>query len=567
MAEYMPMALLRTKSYPAYQFLASLRYDGHTVGECMNYAIWTVMDWIRQKLRGNDLPEELLTPDSSNCFNASMDQFRSFHFHEGVHIDMTSLLTEGMWALHLKEPDSQTKDRSAVIGRFFITEVALKQEEDYVSLAVRVDVLDPLQGTHEVDYAFRPAFIRKLFSNKKLRIKQADLLRYDESYSVNNSHGLRHMMDVLKSQDNYMPSVIFTYSMEKRKVIDLVDTLDETLGLDGTEASFRNHLSTCSLVPDMLEFNSPVMPYDVEYVARHSFGYGRVYRIEPNQFRAFQLNLGHDIHMGDILWMEPVRYGGACHVIPFHQDESLASREQTVEKILKDLHCYSKHKLYDYKCVSFEDAVRRKETENRIHSMISELRQNNQQETQALYQETEALLELYDQEKRQMSEEIEKLKKENRDLSGKLMYMDGRLAKHSANAIIRVPEVRELYADEQYDLVVSVLRQALLTYASEDSRAYELLEGILKENELTGEGKELFNRIKNILYRNKNITESDEQDLRRLGFTVTKRTNGHYKLVFQDDPRYTFTLSGTASDGHSMKNAYAEIDAKMSVYK
>ena len=567
MTEYMPLALLRTRSYPAYQFLGQLKYDGHTAQECMHYAILTVMEWIRQKLGGHDLPDELMTPDSSEYLNVTMDQFHSFHFHEGVHIDISCLLSEGNWALHLKEPDSQTKDRSAVVGRFFITEVALKLEGEHVCLAIRVDVLDPLHGTSEVEYAFRPAFLRRLFSNKKLRIKQADLLRYDESYSVNNSHGLRHMMDVLKSQDNYMPSIIFTYAMERRKILDLVETLDNTLGLNGTEASFRNHLSTCSLVPEMLEFGSPFLPYDSEYVARHSFGYVRVYRIEPNQFRAFQMNLGHDIHLGDIIWMEPVRYGGACHILPFHTGDTLAERERTIEKLLKDVHCYSKHKLYDYSSVSFEDAVRRKETENRIHSMISELRNSSQKEAQALYQETEELLALYDQEKRQLTDEIERLKKENCELSGKLMYLDGRLARKCENAIIRVPDIQELYPDEQYDLVVSVLRQAVQTYAGDGTRAQELLEGILRENELNGEGKELFSRIKNILYRNKNITESDEQDLRKLGFTVKKRSNGHYKLVFRDDPRYTFTLAGTSSDVHAMKNAYAEIDAKMSVYK
>ena len=30
---------------------------------------------------------------------------------------------------------------------------------------------------------------------------------------------------------------------ERRKILDLVETLDDTLGLNGTEASFRNHLS------------------------------------------------------------------------------------------------------------------------------------------------------------------------------------------------------------------------------------------------------------------------------------------------------------------------------------
>ena len=144
--------------------------------------------------------------------------------------------------------------------------------------------------------------------------------------------------------------------------------------------------------------------------------------------------------------------------------------------------------------------------------------------------------------------------------------MEGRLNQVRGDGILHVPEIGEFYEDEQHDLVVSILQKALQHSTGENSRAHQLLEGILAENPLTGTGKELFMKIKDILYRNNNITEKDEQDLRKLGFTVTKRKNGHYKLVFQDNPQYTFTLSGTSSDVHAMKNAYAEIDGKLSVY-
>ncbi len=565
MTDYMPLALLKTRSYPAYQFLGHIRYDGRSAGECMNYVILTVMSWIRQKLGNLTFPEELLSPDSSEYMNTSLENFCSFHFHEGIHIDITCLPDDGIWTLHIKEPDTETTTRKAVIGRFFMTEVALKLVEDLVHFAVRIDVLDPMEGVAEVDYAFRPAFMRSLFSNKKLRITQVDLLRYDESYSVNNSHGLRHMMDVLRSPDNYMPCIIFTYALKNRKVMELVETLDEALGLVGAEASFKNHLSTCSLVPEMLEYGSPYVPYDAEHVARHAFGYGRVYLVEPNQFRAFQMNIGQEVHMGDILWCEPVKYGGDTCVLSFHDTDSAAEREKITERLLKKVHCYSKHKIYDYVDVVFEESARRKETEHRIHSLISELRKSNQQETQELYQETEKLLELYDSEEKQMREQIEQIKRENRDLSGKLMYLDGRLNQMKKPGILQVPEIKEFYPDEQYDLVVSILEKALQG-CLKDTRAYELLEGILACNPITGEGKVLFDTIKNILYRNNNLTEKEEQELRKAGFTVTKRKNGHYKLVFQDNPRYTFTLSGTSGDVHAMKNAHAEIDQKLSIY-
>lgn len=115
--------------------------------------------------------------------------------------------------------------------------------------------------------------------------------------------------------------------------------------------------------------------------------------------------------------------------------------------------------------------------------------------------------------------------------------------------------------------MISILRDAKRSYCAGGSRAEELLDGILESNELTGEGQKLFTRLKTILYRNKNITESDISDLQQLGFIVTTRGNNHYKLKFQGDPRYCFTLASTASEVRGMKNSYAEITRKISVYK
>ncbi len=567
MASFQPLALLKTRTYPAYQFMATLRLDRQPHEKCLSFVILTILSWLRQKLGTEEIPAELDLPAPQAFARVQKDKFVSYHVHEGYVLDITSLLDQGIWTLHISEPDTNLKERSAVAGRSFVTDVGLKCTDDGVILAVRINVVDPIDTPTEVEYAFRPGFMRDLFAASKLRIIQSDLLYYEQPQTVGNSHALRRMMDVLKSSNNYMPSLILTYAMEKRKVLDLVDQLDQAMGLAG-EQSFRAQLSTMSLVPELLEFGNPILPYDADLLARHSFGYGRVYVIEAGQFSSFQKQIARPVQMGDMLLVNPVRFGGDVKTFPYKGGMRSDAREYGQEQALALLHSYSKHKLYDFGAVLFESSARRREMEERIRQTISSQKESDRQETEQIYKETEQLLELYEEEKNELQLELERLKTENQNLNGRIAYYDSRLnAASQPGGLLRFPDTEEFYQDEQRDLVISVLMNARNHYAQEGSRASELLTGILSENELTGSGREIFDQLKTILYRNNNVTESDLSDLRKLGFEITKGSHGHYKLVFRGQPKYTFSMPGTSSDVRALKNLYAEIAGKLSVYK
>ena len=461
MADYAMKTFLKTRSYPAYQFSAYLRYDAQSPRKCLDYVILTVMAWIRQKLGGEEVPKELDTPDSRDFTQVVPEEFVSYHFQEGISLDITSLPDNGIWALQIHEPDTDTTDHRAVIGRTLVTDVALRVEEDRVAFAIRIEVLDPVGTQEELEYVRCPSFMRDLFATSKLRITQVGLLRFDQPYAVSNSHGLKHMMDVLRSQDNLMPSILFTYTIEKRKLMELVDILDETLALKGSEGSFRNQLSTLTLVPELLEFGNPILPYDADYVARHCYGHARVFLIASCEFKAFQNHIGKDIHPGDVIWMEPVRYGGNSQVYVYSTQDSAVTRERVRDELLHKAYVFSKNRDVPYTGIVFESAARRQETEIRVHEMLSILKEDNQQATDELYHETEELLELYEQEKTQMEQEMERLRSENQEMSGKLLFLDSRLGeqeREEKDALIKVPAIKEFYRDEQHDLLVSILR-------------------------------------------------------------------------------------------------------------
>ena len=572
MAAYKPLSLLQTRSYPGYQFFAEVRMREHGSGDCMKVVALTVLDWLRQRVGGESLPEELCAPPAKEYARVELTDLRSYHFSGGYSLDITSLPARGVWAARVKEPDVERAGKKAVVGRFFVTEIGLKQLEDHVELGVRIDVLDPLEA-EEVPSAFRPAFLRTLFSARGLRFRQVEPLKYDHPALVNNPMALTRLTRLIQSQQNLMPIAVLTYASERKNVLELVERLDRRMGLTGQPESFAARLNQLALVPDMLEIGDPFLPYDADYMALHSLGYGRVYVVEDWLMSAFGQAIGERLNPGDLVLLEPARFGGAHRVLPCAPGESAEAREERRNAVLAEVHRYSKHKAYDFGQVVFEAAARRADMEERFRARMEELRLSHEQETdrrvEDLYSETQELLDLYEEEKSELTAQCEQLKAENQALAGKAAHLQSRvdqLSQQKTGVVVQTPPVDEFYADEQHDLILSILQEARKTFCAPGSRAEELLEGILGENQLTGEGLALFNRLKSIL-SDKNVNESDISDLRALGFEVSRRSNNHYRLVFRGNERYTFTLASTGSDVRGLKNSFSDIMVKLSVYK
>lgn len=575
MQTYKPLSLLRTRTYPGYQFYAEMKYDGHTPQQCLCYIVLTYMAWLRQKIDAETLPPELKLPAPKEFAHVSFEQLRSYHFSGGFALDITSMPQCGIWAAKIKEPDLERPGKKAVVGRFFVTEIGLRCTEDGVACGVRIDVLDPVDLKEEVAYAYRPAFMRSLFKTKKLRIRQVEPLRYDTAHRVADSRALNRLIDLISDARSLMPVIVVTYAAQSHSIADIVRRLDERLGLTQQADSFENRLKLLDLVPETLEIGNAILPYDPDYMALHSFGLARVYVIEEKQFGAFLKKMNRkDIRPGDMLWIEPVNFGGSIRVIPYDPDAVLDVKEQIRDEILRQAHGYSKHKSISYGPVIFEASARVMEAEERIKARLEEARHADEQKVKQaesdIFRDAQELIDLYEEEKNRVCDECDRLKRENNGLFVRIAALEAKCEKLSAGVsgiVIQKADAEEFYEDEQRDLIISILREAARTYCVEGSRAEQLLGAMIEKNELTGAGQKLFARLKTILYRNKNVTESDLAELEALGFEVTIRAKNHYKLVFMGDPRYTFSLASTGSEVRGMKNACSEITKRISVYK
>ncbi|MDY8022002.1 hypothetical protein [Paenibacillus polymyxa] len=115
---------------------------------------------------------------------------------------------------------------------------------------------------------------------------------------------------------------------------------------------------------------------------------------------------------------------------------------------------------------------------------------------------------------------------------------------------------RELFRNEQLELIIEILEEKLNSGSCSD-RMKNMINSILESNNKP-ENKEVFlESIKRILVSDKGLTKQNKKELKKLGFDITE--NGkHYKLKFQGDERYSFTISKSFSDFRAPKNNYSQ---------
>ena len=120
----------------------------------------------------------------------------------------------------------------------------------------------------------------------------------------------------------------------------------------------------------------------------------------------------------------------------------------------------------------------------------------------------------------------------------------------------------ELYEGEIKDQILEILDNQL-NHVKKKTRKEHILQDILECNEPTGALNKKREDIKRILKGYTKVGESLKRDLKEFGFVITKE-GGHYKLTYNGDPRYLFTMAASGSDSkHGGGNLASEIKTDM----
>ncbi len=160
----------------------------------------------------------------------------------------------------------------------------------------------------------------------------------------------------------------------------------------------------------------------------------------------------------------------------------------------------------------------------------------------------------------------DKLSDENRKLRAQIDHLKEALkSRNDDKSIINASGIPEFFDGELYDMVMSILQREFKSLGDKDTRKYELLESLIDNNPIKGEGIKINDSIRDFFRATRFLSAADWSELKLLGFENVGDST-HFKIQYQGNPKYCFTLGKTPSDCHGGLNMAADIIAKLNVY-
>jgi hypothetical protein len=136
---------------------------------------------------------------------------------------------------------------------------------------------------------------------------------------------------------------------------------------------------------------------------------------------------------------------------------------------------------------------------------------------------------------------------ENRELIKKVSSLEEK------SSLFRRNE-EAMYEGELADVLLYAVNEAMPHVNPEvNKRRADVLKDIMENNEISKTQKTKKKELKNLLENYTHMTGALERDLQLFGFTIDK-SGKHYKLIYKDDPKYTFILAKTPSDVKGSKS-------------
>ncbi len=128
----------------------------------------------------------------------------------------------------------------------------------------------------------------------------------------------------------------------------------------------------------------------------------------------------------------------------------------------------------------------------------------------------------------------------------------------SISGLIAPGNEQDLFAHEIRDIVIASLRDSLRV-ARDNSRRQHVLLDLIAANQSSDNAAKLGEEIKTLFRTYRDMDAPTRNALLKLGFDISE-DGKHYKMVFQGDGRYTFTLPKTSSDHRAGKNIASDIN-------
>lgn len=182
--------------------------------------------------------------------------------------------------------------------------------------------------------------------------------------------------------------------------------------------------------------------------------------------------------------------------------------------------------------------------------------------------ENNTLTEMYSELEAKMNEDAklrDKLSYENNMLiaeNARLQLENERLSGGGVPLIMRGAEP-DLYAGEQYEIIVSVLKEYLAKSVTDGTRRADVIRSVIEANPSAGIPDKYKAIIKAALDGYKTFeTAKITKALKETGIEIIEHT-GHYKIALGGDHRYVCEAAATCSDNRGGLNLISEINNTM----
>ena len=160
-----------------------------------------------------------------------------------------------------------------------------------------------------------------------------------------------------------------------------------------------------------------------------------------------------------------------------------------------------------------------------------------------------------------MQQKLEELTRTNETLMIENSVMRAKMNATEALPILYQGNEEDFYPDEIQDMILSILEEAFSNTERKTRRA-DILSDIIENNKYQHLSEKRKQKVKAIFKGYKNLSGAIKQELMELGITISE-DGKHYKLTYNNDPRYMVTVGKTPSDNRAGNNNAALINKIM----
>jgi len=157
--------------------------------------------------------------------------------------------------------------------------------------------------------------------------------------------------------------------------------------------------------------------------------------------------------------------------------------------------------------------------------------------------------------------QLEEAENEIRKLKNEIRKISLENSTQTDGQILFRGEENDLYEGEMIDFILDILNREYDSAAT-GARKRDILNSIIENNSIIGKREQIKKDIKETLKTYKKMTSSIKSALRDIGFQINE-DGKHFKLLFNNDERYSVILPKTSSDHRVGMNLVSDISKKL----